>query len=123
MSPDIGAVEINKDCDVAHDANGALRTVSSKRLPLFVEKKLQGAADIQLVEHLGVSLLHGYRIAMREFTGPAVPAFQLETRAQTVEENKVIEPPAILATEVVVARSRVGRSRIQEFARRLEQQG
>src|SRR5450631_399128 len=50
MSPHIGAVKIHEDGDVADDAYRALRAIGSKRLPLFEEKKLQGAADIELVK-------------------------------------------------------------------------
>src|SRR6266478_5935237 len=92
MGPDIGAVEIDKNRDVAHDANRTLRAVGAERLPLFEEKELHGAADIEIVEHFSVRLLDRHRIAMSQFAGPAVPPFQLETRAQTIEEHEVIEP-------------------------------
>src|SRR5450755_3134975 len=45
VGPDIGTVEVYKDRDVTHHANRMLRTIRSKRLPLFVEKKLQHAAE------------------------------------------------------------------------------
>src|ERR1700674_2104166 len=93
VSPDIGAVEIHKDRDVAHDANRTLRAVGAERLPLFEEKKLHDAADIEIVDHFRVRLLDRRRIAMSQLAGPLVPALQLETRAQTIEENEVIEPP------------------------------
>src|SRR5271157_1286248 len=57
VGPDIGAVEIYEDRDVAHDANRMLRAISPKRLPLFEEEKLQDAADIELLEHFCVRLL------------------------------------------------------------------
>jgi hypothetical protein len=108
MGPDIGAVEIHEDRDVAHDANRMLRAIGSKRLPLFVEKKLHGAAGVEIVEHFGVRLLDRHWIAMSQFAGPAVPAFQFETRAQAVEENEVIEPPLVLPAEVFVTRGPFG---------------
>src|SRR5216684_1650009 len=103
VGPDIGAVEIYEDRDVAHDANRMLRAIGSKRLPLFEEKELHGAADIEIVEHFRVSLLDRRRIAMSQFAGPVVPAFQLEARTQTIEEDEVIEPPLVLPAEAIVA--------------------
>src|SRR6266851_9405150 len=49
VGPDIGAIKIYEDRDVAHDANRMSRAIGSKRLPLFEEKQLHGAADIELV--------------------------------------------------------------------------
>src|SRR5712664_1397783 len=99
MGPDVGAVEVYKDRDVAHDANRTLSAIGSERLPLFEEKKLHGAADVEVVAHFRVRLLERRRIAMSQLTGPVVPALQLEPRAQTIEENEVIEPPLVLPAE------------------------
>src|SRR3981189_3014010 len=106
MGPDVGAVKIDKDRHVAHDANRMLSAIGSHRLPLFEEKTLHTAADSECVEHFRVRLLDRRRIAMSQFAGPMVPAFQLETRAQTVEENEVIKPPLVLPAEVLVAGAR-----------------
>src|SRR6202023_765087 len=78
VGPDIGAVKIYKDRNVAHDANRTLRAIGSKRLPLFEEEKLHNAAEIEIIEHFLVRLLDPRRIAMSQFAGPAVPALQLE---------------------------------------------
>src|SRR5216684_1672164 len=120
VGPDIGAVEIYKDRDVAHDANRMLRTIGSERLPLLEEEKLHDAADIEIVEHFRVSLLDRRRIAMSQFAGPVVPAFQLETSAQSIKENEVIEPPSVLLAEGLVAGARVRCSGPHEVARRFE---
>src|SRR5258708_36434573 len=48
VGPDVGAVEVYEDRDVAHDANRMLGTMGSKRLPLFEEKELHGTADIEV---------------------------------------------------------------------------
>src|ERR1700694_1881092 len=39
VGPDIGAVKIHKDRDVAHDSNRMLSAIGAERLPLFEEKK------------------------------------------------------------------------------------
>src|ERR1700687_4447758 len=123
MSPDVGAVEIYENRDVARDANGMLRAIGSKRLPLFEEKELHGAAYIEIVEHFRVSPLDCHRVAMTQFAGPAVPAFQLEARAQAIEENEVIEPPLILPAEALVTGAGVRCSGAHEIVRRFKQQG
>src|SRR5580698_673598 len=43
VHPDVGAVVIDEDGNVAQNANRALRTIPPQRLPLLVEGKLQGA--------------------------------------------------------------------------------
>src|SRR6202795_3566726 len=78
VGPDIGAVEIHKDRDVAHDANGTLRAVGAERLPLFEEKKLHDAADIEVVEHFRGSLLDRGWSGGSQFAGPGFPVFPVE---------------------------------------------
>src|SRR5208283_4269615 len=118
MGPDTGVVETHEDRDVTHDPNRMLRAISSQRLPLFEEKKLHDAAGIEIFLHFRTSLRHRHRIAMRQFARPVVPALQLETRPQAIEENKVIEPPLILPAEIFVTRTAVGRSRAHKIVRR-----
>src|ERR1700686_5938870 len=120
VGPDVGAVKIHKDRDVAHDANRMLSAIGSKRLPLFEKKKLHDAADIEIFEHFRVRVLDRRRIAMSQFAGPVVPGFQLETRAQTIEENEVVEPPSVLAAEGLAAGARAWRSGAHEVARRFK---
>src|SRR5271154_5511239 len=98
MRPDIGAVEIHEDRNVAHDTNRMFRTIGSKRLPLFEEKKLHRAADIEFFGHFQPYLIDGRRFPMTQSARPAVPAFEFETGAQAIEENKIVEPPSILHT-------------------------
>src|SRR5258708_13692419 len=103
VGPDIGAVEIYEDCDVAHDANRTLRAIGSQRLPLFEEKELHGAAGIEIVEHFRVRRLDRQRGTMSQFAGPAVPAFQPETCAQAIEKNEIIKPPLVLPAAGLLA--------------------
>src|SRR6266403_1180749 len=120
VGPDIGAVEIDKDRDVAHDSNRTLSAIGSERLPLFEEKELHDAADIEIVEHFRVRLLERRRIAMSQLAGPVVPALQLEPRAQTIEENEVIEPPLVLPAEGFRSRAGIRCGGPHEVARRFE---
>ena len=100
MRPNIGAIEIHKDRDVAHYANRLLRAISSQRLPLLVEKKLHRAAHVEFVMHFGLRLGDRDRIAVNKFARPMVPAFKLETRAQSIEKDEVIEPCLILPAKI-----------------------
>src|SRR6266436_1786350 len=120
VGPDVGAVEVYKDRDVAHDSNRTLSAIGSERLPLFEEKELHDAADIEIVEHFRVRLLERRRIAMSQLAGPVVPAFQLETRAQTIEENEVIEPPLVLRAEILITGAGIRCSGPHKVARRFE---
>src|SRR5260370_41938890 len=74
VGPDIGAVKIYKDRNVAHDTNRTLRAIGSKRLPLIEEEKLHDAAAIEIVEHFLVRLLDTRRIATTQLPGPVAPA-------------------------------------------------
>src|SRR5271166_1426379 len=123
MGPDVGAVEIYEDGDIAHDANGTFCAIGPKRLPLLEEKELNDAPHVEILEHFHVRLLQRHGIAMGQWAWPAVPAFQLETRAQTVEEDEVVEPPFVLPAEALVARPGVWCSGAQEVVCRFKKQG
>src|ERR1700731_3171194 len=47
VRPHICAIVVHKDRDIADNTHRALRTIFSQRLPLLVESKLQGFADLQ----------------------------------------------------------------------------
>src|SRR5208282_6183909 len=96
VHPDIGAVVVDEDSDVAHNANRTLRAVSPEGLPLLVECELQGAANLQIERQIFASLLEGRRFTACQFRGPVFPAGQFLLRAQGVEENEVVEPPGVL---------------------------
>src|SRR5271166_5369085 len=118
MGPDIGTVEIYEDRHVADDSNRMLLAMRSKRLPLFKKKELHDAAEGEIRAHLLLHFFHRQRIAMRQFTGPAVPAFELETRAQSIEENEVVEPPLVLTAKGVETSAGIRRSGANKVARR-----
>ena len=81
MRPDIGAIEIHENSDVANDANRTLRTVRAQSAPLLEEKKLYHATGIEIVSHLGIDLFDRGRISMDQFARPAIPGLQIEARA------------------------------------------
>src|ERR1700691_6509378 len=107
MSPDIGAIKIHEDRNVARDANAFSCAIRSQRLPLFEEKKLHRAPHIELFKHLPVCVLHRDRFAMHEFAGPTVPAPELETRAESIKQHKVVYPPRIFMAEALISRANV----------------
>src|SRR5579862_7112297 len=63
VRPDIGAVVIDEDGDIAHDTNGALGTIAAQSLPLLTKGKLQGAANLQIVRQVLAGALDGLRLA------------------------------------------------------------
>src|SRR5260221_6217895 len=84
VGPAIGAVEIYEDRDVANDANRTLCAIGSQRLPLSEDKKLHGAAGIEIVEQLRARRLDRQRVTMSQFAGPAVPAFHTDKSASAI---------------------------------------
>src|SRR5208283_3928669 len=122
MSPDVGAVEVDKDSEIACHANGTLRAVATQRPPLFVEKKLDDPADIEFIAHFLARFLKSCGIAVNQIAGPAIPGLKVEVGTQRVKENKIVEPPLVLAHETVVARARGTRSQSKKFVGRLEKQ-
>ena len=103
LSPDIGAVVVDEDGDVANDADGALRTVAAQGPPLFVEGELQGAADFELDGKFFPKFIQSDGIAMGKIVGPLIPAFQFLVSANRVEQDEIIEPPGIAGAEAVEA--------------------
>src|SRR5580704_848489 len=93
VHPDVGAVVIYEDGNVAHDANRAFRAIPPQRLPLFVKGKLQRAADLQVVRQLLPRLLQRSRFALRQPCRPFIPARQFLLSTQRVEQNEIIKPP------------------------------
>ena len=74
VRPDVGAVVVHEDSDIAHDANGAFCAVAPQGLPLFVEGELQCAADLQIDRQLLACLVQRTGFAARQALRPFIPA-------------------------------------------------
>src|ERR1019366_5098076 len=98
------------------------RAIGAKRLPFVVKKELDRAADVEIVLHFRACLSQRLRIAMRQFVRPVVPALQLKTGAQCVEEDEVVEPPLILVGEVFIAGATIRRGGVQKVSCRFEKE-
>src|SRR5215472_8472151 len=85
VSPDVGAIVVDEDGDVANDTNGALSTVTIKGTPLLIERKLQSAPDENVVGKFLTNSFQSGRLASGEFVGPSIPSFQFVAGAQRVE--------------------------------------
>src|SRR5436853_55997 len=59
---------------------------------------------------------------MRELLRPPVPAFQSQVSPQTVEQDKVVEPPPRICTEALETGARCGSGRAQKFVSGFEKQ-
>src|ERR1700733_13075670 len=88
VHPDVGAIVIYEDGDVAYDADFVLRTVTSQCLPLFVKSELQGAANLQVRCQFLASLPYRPRSAPPQFRSPFIPACRFSPRAQRIKQNK-----------------------------------
>src|ERR1700678_3754794 len=120
MSPNIGAIEIDEDRNIAHHTDRVLCAISAKRLPLLKEEKLDGTANIEFMVQFRPYSCERRWLTMSQFAGPAVPAFELVTRTQSVEQNKVVEPPLILPAEAFVTRIRIRCGGVHEITRRFK---
>src|ERR1700722_2877781 len=122
MRPDVGAVVVEKDGNIAGNADRALRTIKPQGLPLFVKCKLQGAADFELAGKLLADFFESGRFAMRQLARPAIPAFQFVPLTERVEKNEVVESPRVPLTELIKALAGPSCGRGGEILRSLEQQ-
>ena len=93
VGPDVGAIEVHEDGDIADHAYRALFAVVAERPPLLVEGELYSAADGEIVREFPPCFFERRGFATGQLAWPLVPGLQLEAGAQCVEENEVVEPP------------------------------
>src|ERR1700757_183388 len=96
MRPDVGAVVIHEDGDIAHDADGPLGAVAPQCAPLLVKGELEGAANLDIVGELFTRFFQGSGLAVSEIVRPPVPALEFLLGTKRVEQNEVVEPPGIV---------------------------
>src|SRR5258706_441777 len=106
---------------VADDADAILAAMLMQPFPLIKEGELQRAFDLQLV---GVFLANGVdrsRFAESDGARPLVPALAIESFAQHIEEDKILQPPGVLLTKALEAAvlGRYIRRALQAPSRRL----
>src|SRR5205823_2212534 len=104
MRPDIGAIVIHENGNVADDADSSRRAIFAQRAPLLEKCKLNSAADFQLRPQFTAGAIQCRGLAMHQFTRPLVP-WLLVFPPQCLEEHKALEPPGILRTEGIKTRS------------------
>ena len=122
MRPNIGAIVIHEDCDIADHANRPFGAILPQRAPLFIKGKLKSASNLDVVRQFLTSLLQRCRLAMREISWPLVPTHKFLSGTKRVEQNEVIQPPMILGTESIQSAAETARSCAQEIPRRLKEQ-
>src|SRR6185369_14919799 len=99
VRPNVSAVIGHENSDIAHHPDGALGAVTAEGTPLFVEEKLNRAAEV----HLGVQFLQGRSLTAGQGTRPFFPASPVVTFAQRIEQDKIFQPPGIPGTKALKA--------------------
>src|SRR5215469_3265263 len=99
MRPDVGAVMIHENGDIADHADGAIGAIFPERSPLLVEGELQGAADAYIDGQFLPRFRHRGRLPLGELLRPMVPRCELSAGAEGIEQNEIVEPPLIVAAK------------------------
>ena len=102
MRPDIGTVVADEDGDIAHNLNVELAAVLLQRAPLLEEGELKKLGHREFFLVLLAQEVERIVVAMADFGGPGVPTSAVVAVAEEVEEDEIVEPPAIIAAEAVV---------------------
>jgi len=99
------------------DFDGPLVDYKAKgnQIELVGKEKLDDTAGLEVVVEFGSLLLQCSGFPMSQFARPAVPTFQVELRAQAVEQDEVVQPPSVFLTETVETGTRVWWGGTQEF--------
>ena len=66
MRPDVGAVIVNENRDVADNAYGFLGTIMLQSVPLLPKEKLHDAPDGEVGAELRADRIEGIRLPARE---------------------------------------------------------
>ena len=85
VRPNVGAVVVHEDCDVAHHTDRALGAVTPQGPPLFVESELQRASDLDVGRQFLTSLVQRSRLSVGQIPRPMIPAFKLLPGTQGIE--------------------------------------
>src|ERR1035437_2822825 len=123
MSPHVGAVVADENCDIADNANAALAAIGTQSRPLLEERELQEALLVELLAQLSVQFGHGIGAPANDFLRPAIPGLIAVAFPQATKQHIIFQPPMIVAAEAVVALPRHTRRRPQEVPARLPQEG
>src|ERR1700742_2375672 len=99
MGPNVGAVEVDKDCDVANESYLAFSAVGTQRFPLFIECELHRLLDFQLVLTLLLQLAQGVCIATGKLFRPGQPRAGREFLPQDAVPGPVRQPESVLFTK------------------------
>jgi hypothetical protein len=119
MSPDVGAVVVHKDCQIADHSDRPLNAVPAQRAPLLVESKLNRSPHGQILSQFAADLLDRHWFPASQFHWPLVPVRQFVSGTQFVEQHEIIEPGLVLATKLFEASAGLAGGMLREVSRRL----
>ena len=97
VRPDVGAVVVDEDGDVANEADVAVGAVCAEGAPLLAEGELEGLGDGEFFAVFEAEGVEGRRLAVFYVAGPVTPGGVVELAAQDGVERPVIEPGGVLA--------------------------
>ena len=114
VSPDIGAVVVDEDGDIAHDLDALFGAVGANGAPLLVEEELDGLLDGEFAALFVEDGGHGVAVAVGVLGGPLVPAGVAVHAADDGEHGVVGEPGDVVRTELMEARAQVVGGPVEE---------
>src|SRR6185437_2035075 len=113
--PDVRAVIVDEDRHVSHNLDPALVAVAAQRTPLLNKGKLDGALNFQFSLIREPELVQGSGLTTCQAAVPGTPGCALVDLAHHVKQNKILEPPCVLAFEAFKARAIPAVVRLQEI--------
>ena len=99
IGPDIHAVKIHENRDIASHPNAALRAIPPQSTPLLVKSELDRPAHVEIVAQFLAGCIQRSRLPPDDLPRPLVPALQVRAGAQRVKQYKIFQPPVVLGTK------------------------
>jgi len=121
IGPDVRAVVVDKNGNIADYPDGLLCAVETQGMPLLQEKELDYPSNSHLRSQFRAGGLQRACVAARQLERPHVPASLAITIPQGIVENKVFQPPFIVSAESVETGPGGSGSSVQKLASRFIQ--
>ena len=117
VRPDVRAVVVDEDGDVAEDTDVFASAVLAQAAPLLAEEVLNGLLDGELAAVAGQQRANSVVLALLVLDWPVDPADVSVHAAQHVEHCVVGEPGEIVLAEILEASQPLRRGMVEEVGR------